>query len=72
MIKKLLETSVGNWSETAFVHKNERVMSPNELMSIMKLQCSAYITNEDEGVVVYMSIKEYERLKKDRNYEVEE
>lgn len=72
MAKKILETCIGNWSETAFEHKGERIMSSSELMSIMNLQCSPYATNNDEGVVVYMSKKEYEKLKKDKNYEVEE
>ena len=72
MVKRLLETSVGNFSETAFVHKGERVLNSNELMSIMNLQCSPYSTKDsDGGVVVYMSKNEYNKLIKDVNYVVE-
>ena len=62
-MKKLLETSLGNWSETAFLLDNKR-LSDEDIIDILSNECSPYMTKEVEGVIVYMSKQEYENIQK--------
>ena len=61
-MKKIFETSVGNWGEPAFVYHGQRVMSLSQLPRILEKECSPYLNNNCEGVVVYMTQKEFESL----------
>ncbi len=61
-MKKIFETSLGNWSETAFVYNGRRVMSLSELPRILERECSSYGNGNSGGVVVYMTQKEFESL----------
>ncbi len=63
-MKKLLETSLGNGSETAFVFNGQRVLDTGELPKILERECNPYTTKDDEGVIVYMSKREYDLLNK--------
>ncbi len=63
MIKKLLETSLGNSSETAFVYKGVRILNLEDLPKILSKECSPYVTKDNGGVIVYFSEEEYKKLK---------
>ena len=53
-MKKLLEVSIGNWSETAFALDNRR-MQGEELVEFLNKECNPYKTQDREGVIVYLS-----------------
>jgi len=55
-MKKLLETSLGKFSNTAFFYNDKRVMNIDKLPSILDSECNPYKTGS-EGVVVYLSKK---------------
>ncbi|MDP2628539.1 MAG: hypothetical protein Q8P15_01430 [Nanoarchaeota archaeon] len=67
MGKKLLETNLGNWGETAFVYNGKRVMDLQELPEILSKECNPYITGNNEGVIVYLSKEEFEKIKQKTN-----
>lgn len=70
MAKKLLETSLGNGSETAFVYKGARVLDLSKVPEILSKECNPYETKENRGVIIYFSEEEYRKLKKDSNYKI--
>lgn len=70
MAKKLLETNMGNGSETAFVYRGKRIMDLRELPEILSKECNPYETRDQEGVIVYFSNEEYKKLKE--YYEIKE
>lgn len=69
MVKKLLEISLGNWSETTFVYKGQRIMDLSKLPEILDRECSPYENGDIDGVVVYFSDREYQELKKNTHVE---
>jgi hypothetical protein len=64
MAKKLLETSIGNGSGIAFEYKGKRITNLRQLSKILENECSQYIINDKDGVIVYLSKEEYKKLEK--------
>ena len=60
-MKKLLETSLGNWGDTWFSLDKRRV-SDEDALKLIKKQCNPYETKEEDGCIVYMSKQEYQKL----------
>ncbi len=71
MVKKLLETSLGHNDQTWFSIGGKRV-SEEDALELIENECNPYVTKDNEGVIVYFSEEDYQRLKEDKNYEVKE
>jgi len=61
-MKKLFDISVGGLGETVFARDGEEVdlHLPENLVGILKRECSPHVTGSD-GAVVYMTTAEYSR-----------
>jgi len=66
MAKKLLETSLGRFSELVFNIGNKSI-SVDEAVEMFKKGCEDYDIYSKDGVIVYMTKKEYEQLKEKLN-----
>lgn len=62
MAKKLLETSLGNWSQQVF-NIGLNAINEEEAVKIFKAGCNDYKIYSEDGVVVYMTRKEYDQIK---------
>lgn len=71
MAKKLLETSFGPCGRVSLSINGEKVSEESPLKLITD-QCDPYVTKDDGGVIVYLSLNEYNQLKKDSNYKLKE
>jgi hypothetical protein len=60
-MRKLLETSLGNNGDTWFSLDGKRV-SEEDALNLIKKKSNPYDTDENNGVVVYMSEEEYKSL----------
>ncbi len=64
-MKKLIETSLGHWDTTWFSLDGRRI-SDEEALELIKKEANPYNTNDNKGIIVYLSPKEYEALKKQK------
>ncbi len=62
MAKKLLETSLGNWSTLVF-NVGNKAISTEQAVERFKQGCGDYDIYSQDGVVVYMTKKEFEQIK---------
>lgn len=69
MVKKLLETSLGNNDDTWFSIEGRRVLDKDAL-ELIKDKCNPYKTKDKQGVIVYFSEEEFQKLKEDKNYNI--
>lgn len=60
-MKKILETSLGRFSELVF-DIDGRSIGDNELADLLIRECDVYDIYKKGGVIVHMSKKEYEEL----------
>jgi hypothetical protein len=60
-MKKLFDVSLVGMSDTGFTYKGNRI-SLRELPDILHDECSPYTTSDREGVVAYLSKREFDSL----------
>jgi hypothetical protein len=69
-MKKLLETSLGNWDETWLsLDKDRKRVSDEDAIELIKKECNPYVTGDGNGVIVYMSVAEYDALQAQKDKE---
>jgi hypothetical protein len=58
-MKMLLETSLGPWDHT-FFSQNGRRINDEDALELIKKECNPIHTQDQGGVLVYMSKEEYQ------------
>jgi hypothetical protein len=66
MAKKILETGLGHFSNLSF-SINKRGISEDNAVERFKEECNDYSIFSNDGVIVYMTKKEYESIKEKLN-----